>query len=212
MNVLSRYHPIPLFFYFLFFVLMTAFAVHPVLHLISLICAFLLICLNRPGKDAAKSALRCLILIAATGILNPIFSHDGVTVLFFLQNNPVTLESILFGVFLGVRICGVLLWCSAFEVILTGDKIAYLLSRLSERSSLLFSMTLRFIPLYLSEWKKLRSAQKALGLFQTDGVFDRLRAHLALFSALVSRSLERAMGTASALRARGYGVKKRTLL
>ncbi len=210
MNVLNRYHPVPLFFYYLAVLLITAFSSHPFVHVFSFAGALFFLFLVCETKKVIRSLLFSSVLILVSALLNPLFSHDGVTALFFLQNNPVTLESILFGVNLGIRISAVLLICSSFDRVVTKDKIAYLLSRFSERFALLFSMTLRFIPLYLSEWKKLRETQTALGLGEGGGAYDRIRSRFAVFSAMLSRSLESAMETARTLRSRGYGLKKRT--
>ena len=40
--------------------------------------------------------LPLFLLVAVT---NPLFSHNGVTPLFFMNGNPVTLEAVVYGVF-----------------------------------------------------------------------------------------------------------------
>ena len=210
MNVLKRCHPVPVFIYFAVTFTVTAFSPHPILHLVSFAGAALYAAFILPGKKWLSRMALSLVLILVTAFVNPVFSHDGVTVLFFLQNNPVTLESIIFGVHLGVRIAAVTAWCMVFDSIFTGDKIYYLLSRVSHRAALLFTMTLRFIPLYAAEWKKLKDAQTALGLLPASGLFEKIRCRFAVFSALVTGSLERSVDTVIVLRSRGYPSRKRS--
>jgi hypothetical protein len=63
--------------------------------------------------------LPLFLLVAVT---NPLFSHNGVTPLFFMNGNPVTLEAVVYGVFISVMVVGVLFWCKCYNEIMTEDK------------------------------------------------------------------------------------------
>ena len=84
-----------------FFVLVLAFAMflsHPAVQLAGLVCAalFALRCTGR-GFGRRMAMLLPLMLLAA--VVNPLVSHQGVTVLFrFPSGNACTLESVLYGI------------------------------------------------------------------------------------------------------------------
>lgn len=71
--------------------------------------------------------LPLFLLVAVT---NPLFSHNGVTPLFFMNGNPVTLEAVVYGVFISVMVVGVLFWCKCYNEIMTEDKFLYLFGRI----------------------------------------------------------------------------------
>ena len=90
-----------------FFVLVLAFAMflsHPAVQLAGLVCAalFALRCTGR-GFGRRMAMLLPLMLLAA--VVNPLVSHQGVTVLFrFPSGNACTLESVLYGISAAVRL------------------------------------------------------------------------------------------------------------
>ena len=55
-------------------------------------------------------------------VTNPIFVHNGETILFFMNDNPVTLEALIYGAMASLMIVGVMLWCRCYSDILTTDK------------------------------------------------------------------------------------------
>lgn len=81
-------------------------------------------------------------------LANPLFIHNGETVLFFMNDNPITLEAIIYGGVSSLMIVGVLLWCRCYGAILTTDKFLYLFGRLIPKLGLILSMAFRFIPLF----------------------------------------------------------------
>lgn len=98
----------------------------------------------------------CLLM----AIINPLFSHAGATMLFYMKDgNPVTLESILYGIGAGVMLAGVVSWFSVFNVVMTSDKFMYLFGKAIPAASLLLSMvsSLR-APFYRPDQKGLPGA------------------------------------------------------
>ena len=58
--------------------------------------------------------------------VNPLFNHQGITLILYLKNgNPLTLESILYGLAAGVMLVSVLNWFSCYQVVMTSDKFIY---------------------------------------------------------------------------------------
>ncbi|MBQ4316925.1 MAG: energy-coupling factor transporter transmembrane protein EcfT, partial [Clostridia bacterium] len=77
---------------------------------------------------------------------------EGATiVLYFANGNPLTLESILYGLSAGVLLVTLLLWFASFNRIMTSDKFIYLFGRIIPALSLVLSMSLRFVPKFKSQ-------------------------------------------------------------
>ena len=132
------------------------------------------------------------------------------TPLFFLNGNPVTLEALLYGFALAVAVVGVLLWCKGYSEVMTGDKFLYLFGSVIPRLALVLSMALRFVPQFRRQMRRVRCAQKTMGLYAARGYTDKVRSAGRVFLAMIAWSLENAMETAASMKARGYGRGRRT--
>ena len=164
----------------------------------------------RNGRQSIKGHLRSLALFLILALANPLISHNGRTVLFVLNNNPVTLEALLYGVNSAASMVGALYWLFCFTQMMTSEKLLYITGRLSPKLSLVLSMALRSVPMYKAQAKKISGAQKAMGLFSDDNIIDDIRGNLRIFSALATWALENGIITADSMAARGYGVCRRT--
>ena len=61
---------------------------------------------------------------------NLAFNHEGATILAYLPSgNPLTLESIVYGLSAAVMMASVILWFSCYNAVMTSDKFAYLFGR-----------------------------------------------------------------------------------
>lgn len=210
MKAFSNVHPTVLMLYFLSVLSVSMFSSNPVLSVTALLggiffCAILQKRSEIPGNLGFYIPL--FLLVAVT---NPLFSHNGVTPLFFLNGNPVTLEAFAYGVAISVTVIGVMLWCKCYSEVMTSDKFLYLFGKVIPKLGLVLSMALRFIPMFKRQMKKVRSVQKTMGLYSARGVVDKIRSNGRVFLSMIAWSLENAMETASSMRARGYGKGKRT--
>ena len=143
-------------------------------------------------------------------LINPLVSHNGATVLFVMNHNPVTLEALIYGAVSATMILSILYWFRSFSHIMTSDKLLYLFGRLSPKLSLVISMSLRYVPLFGQQLRKVSQSQKALGLYKEDNIVDRIRGGIRIFSVMVSWALENGIITADSMTARGYGLGKRS--
>lgn len=151
-----------------------------------------------------------LLLFLFMAAVNPLTYHNGQTVLFVLNGSPVTLEATLYGLGAGAMVSAVLLWFRAFSHVMTSDKLMYLLGGLSPRLALLLSLTMRYVPLFGQQVKKIKQSQQALGLYKEDNVADSFRGGLRIFSVMVTWVLENGIITADSMTSRGYGLGRRT--
>lgn len=210
MKAFAMYHPGILLLYFSGVTLLTVLTLHPFLLVFSFLGALLLASRLESGKGVVLSLFFYFPLFVLLALINPLFSHNGVTPLFFLNDNPVTLEAVLFGAAIAGMIVSILYWGRCYSNVMTSDKFIYLFGRAIPKLSLLLSMALRFLPLFIGQMKRIHRTQKTMGLYATESLVDRWRGRLRVFMAIVTWSTENAVDSAASMRARGYGLKGRT--
>lgn len=210
-DAFAGFHPVINFFYFVFVIVCSMLFMHPVFLGISLISAALYaVYLNR--RRAVKFLLAVILpMMVLLAILNPVFNHAGATILVYVNDNPVTLEAILYGGAAAVMMGAVLIWFSCYNAVMTSDKFIYLFGRVIPALSLIFSMVLRFVPKFKAQIKVISNAQKCVGRDVSNGKFwKRIRNGVRILSILVTWALENAIETADSMRSRGYGLRGRT--
>lgn len=200
----SAFHPLSSFLYFISAFCITMFSRNPVVMAISLFGAFVFLISMR----ALKGVWVYIILFALTTLTNPIFSHNGVTVLFFLNGNPITLEAIFYGAYLGAMITAVLMWFSCYNIVITSDKFLCLFGRVTPKAALVVSMALRLVPQFITDGKNMLEIHGNLGA-EKRGLIEKIKKYVAVFSSLITRSLEGAVEKSASMKARGYGKNKR---
>ncbi|MGN1345202.1 MAG: energy-coupling factor transporter transmembrane component T [Eubacteriales bacterium] len=209
MRSFEEYNPVATAIYFLSVAGVTMFCMNPVLLLLSLFGALLYFFL-RNGRKNGTSHWMFLVLFLVMILLNPLVSHNGTTVLFVLNHNPITLEAAIYGIAAAVMILAVLYWFRSFTQIMTSDRLLYLFGKLSPKLALVLSMGLRYVPLFTRQAAKIHQTQTALGLYKEDNIIDRFRGGLRVFSVLITWALENGITTADSMAARGYGIGKRS--
>ena len=211
-DAFSGYHPIINFLYYALVLLLSMCLMHPVYLLISLIGA-LTYDIYLKGRKAVQFAVMGLLPMAAlAALVNPAFNHEGATILTYLPSgNPLTMESMFYGVAAAVMLASVVLWFSSYNEIMSSDKFVYLFGRMIPALSLVLSMALRFIPKFKSQMDVVAEAQSCIGRdTKTGSVIRRVSNAIKIFSIMVTWSLENAIETADSMRSRGYGLPGRT--
>lgn len=207
---LKAIHPAVSLLYFAAVIVFAMFLMNPVCLTLSLLCsAATAVLLN--GRKTVIFSLKIVLPMALLAILiNPFVNHRGVTVLGYLPwNNPLTLESILFGVASAVMLSSTVLWFSAFHTVMTSDKLVFLFGKTLPALGLLLSMSLRFVPRFTAELRAVRNAQRLL-YPEKSGFLPRIKSAVRVLSVMISKALEDSLETADSMKARGYGLKGRT--
>lgn len=208
----AGYHPIINFLYFMLVLLCSMFFMHPMCLCISMFCAFVY-SVTLSGKKAVRFNLLYLLpMMLMAALINPAFNHEGVTILTYLDNgNPLTLESITYGVAAAVMLASVVCWFSCYNVIMTSDKFIYLFGRVIPALSLILSMVLRFIPKFKAQIKVISNAQKCVGRDVSNGsIIQRAKHGIKILSIMITWALENAIETADSMKTRGFGLPGRT--
>jgi len=212
MNEFKRYHPIVNFTYFIFAIVFSCLFLHPVLLAISLFCGFTYSCVLKGTKQIKKNLIYVFPALLLMALINPAFNHEGVTILVYLPSgNPLTLESIYYGFVSASMVISVVLLFLCFNEVMTSDKFIYLFGRIIPSLSLIFSMTLRFIPKFTEQLKITVNSQKCVGRdISNGGIIKRAKNGLAILSIMVTWSLENAIDISDSMKSRGYGFPGRT--
>lgn len=211
-DAFSNYHPVVNFLYFAFVFGFSMVFMHPVCLLISLICA-IIYSIKLKGKKAIKFNLLVLLpIIIVTALINPAFNHEGATIITYLHTgNPLTLESIAYGLGAATMLGAIFTWFSSYNEIMTSDKFVYLFGRIIPGLSLILSMALRFVPKFKAQIKVVSEAQRSIGRdISNGGVFERIRHGLTILSIMITWALENSIETADSMKSRGYGLPGRT--
>lgn len=211
-DAFSGYHPLVNFLYFGLVIGFSMFFMHPVCLFISLFGS-VAYHMNLNGNGSFRFFIRyALPVMLLTALVNPAFNHRGMVILCYLPTgNPLTLESILYGIAAAVMLVSVLLWFSCCTAVMTSDKFIYLFGRVIPSLSLVLSMTLRFVPKFRAQFACVKEAQAGMGNDTSNGsLLKRLKAAAACFSIMVTWSLENAIETADSMKSRGYGLQGRT--
>lgn len=208
----SSYHPLVNFLFFAEVLGFSMFLLHPLCLGISLACAVGYdIYLN--GRKAVGFCIKGILpMMVITALLNPLFSHEGRTILTYLPSgNPLTLESILYGLAAAGMLAAVVLWFACFNAVITSDKFVYLFGRIIPALSLVLSMALRFVPRFMAQLKVVTRAQKCIGKDPSQGsLFHRIRCAGSILSVMLTWALENGIDTADSMKSRGYGLPGRT--
>ena len=211
-DAFSKLHPTVNFIFFAFVLVLSMFVMNPVCLALSLVCAFVnAVYLN--GIKTVKLCLKFILpMVLLVVLINPVFNHQGVTILtYFPWDNPLTLESIVYGIASATLLSSVVLWFSVFNSVITSDKLVYLFGRIIPSLSLVLSMSLRFVPKFSAQFKNVRNAQRCIGRDISDGsAVNRIKNGIRIISIMLSWSMENAIETADSMKSRGFGLKGRT--
>ena len=155
----------------------------------------------------------CLLpLILAFALYYSSYHHFGVTVLRknFI-NNDITLESIVYGLVIGLRFATRCMWLEAMFRVVSSDKVVYLFGKISPLLSLFLTILLRLIPRIGLETRRINLAQKGIGRGSNQGtVFQRFVNCLRIFSMLITWMISALALESDSMRSRGSLLRGRT--
>ncbi|MBR5571403.1 MAG: energy-coupling factor transporter transmembrane protein EcfT [Oscillospiraceae bacterium] len=207
----DSYHPAINLLYFAAAIACTVTFNQPVFLCISFACGFLYSVKLNGWKNLLFNV--CLVFLAAAyGGWYASYNHFGVTNL--LSNyigNQITLESLAYGLTLGLMVATVIMWLCCIFTLITTDKVVYLLGRISPKLSLFLSILLRAVPRIKTRTRRIEISREGIGLGVRQGnLWQRLRHLLSLISTLITWTMEDFVESASSMKSRGYSLKGRT--
>lgn len=204
-------HPITLFLFYGGLLLSGMLLFHPVFLLTGIILLIVLISIQKHAGTIVRMLPFYLLIGIAIVVINPLISHRGRHILFYFIDQPITLESVLYGVTMLLSLTLILLTSLSYNYNVTIDKFMYLFARLVPQSALVVMMALRFVPLLRRRLTQITLVQRTRGISVHEGsLTKRMRDGMTLVKVLLVWSLEEALQSADSMKARGYGTTKRT--
>ena len=124
----DKCNPFPALFYFISVTVLAALFNNPYHTAVTLAASIVMFVFMR-GR--ARVALSFFVVFILTFIVNPLVSKKGATPLIFIGNDPITLESIIYGLNSAAMILSVMFLFFTFTRLLDSEKLLYLLSPFS---------------------------------------------------------------------------------
>lgn len=210
-NGIRGYHPYVVFFYYICTGFLVMYFKHPLFLATALM---ILICVNIShdrGKSLRKWSIPLVVMSLFFIVLNPFLVSRGTNILFYFRGKQVTLEATMYGVVMAIALVSVIVMFVSFNILLNGNKFLYIFSKVLPRTAFLLMLAIRFVPLLKSRFDEIRAVQRVRGTTMTVGSLrQRARNGMHMIQILLTWSLEEAIQTADSMKARGYGIGKKT--
>jgi energy-coupling factor transport system permease protein len=151
-------------------------------------------------------------------LLNPFVSAEGNLILWrgpevAIIDLEVTLEEVVAGVTIGVRLFAVAVVVGAALAHMDADRLQAQVARVAPRSALTIALAARLMPTLERDARAIVETARLRGVALSEGRWpSRLRRAGPLALPLLGSSLERGLDVAEAMTARGYGSGPRTRL
>jgi energy-coupling factor transport system permease protein len=163
------------------------------------------------GAQLAGALRRCLYVVLPIVAINVLVSRNGLTVFARLGDlgpfgqGDLTVEAAVYGAVISLKVTLLILVTTLAGLVVDPDELLRGLRALSFRSALTASLATRMIPLLAADSQRLAEAQRT----RPDGAPAGARARIALLTAVVGGSLDRAMDVAATLELRGFAASGR---
>lgn len=209
MRFFGTLHPAVSMCYFVCVIGLTLACPHVVTVLLSLLGGAMFNLALRGGKAFGRTMRFVLPMFLIVCVGNPLVNHRGVTMLFLLFDQWITLEAIVYGVVTACSLAAIILWFGCYQEVMTSDKFLYLFGKIAPATALLITSALRFIPQMQQNAAQIRQA-RAMLQDHSPRLFQKLAHAVQNLSALLGMSMENAVETADSMKARGFGARRRT--
>ena len=209
MKTLENANPIVTFMYFLCVFSCVMFSIDPFISALSLMCSLIFAITKRYLNNKKENIFFIIIFVLMT-VLNPLFNHRGNTVFFYINDNAITLEALLYGLSTAAMIMSVIIWFKCFGKIMTEDKIIYVFGRIWPGFALMISSIMRFVSLYTKQWRVISDSRKAMGENETGNIISSIKNGISTFMIMITWALEHGAQTAESMDGRGYNTTRRT--
>lgn len=190
--------------YFLATIITLYYIQNPILVILFLVCS---ICINlKFCKGSFKRFFKSFVIMSMLVlIVNPLVSHKGTTILFYIGYTPITLESIFYGFISSLKLVSMLFFSNYFNHIMTYERLIYILSPLGHNLSLIISLSMKFIPEYLDKITSIKNTQKTKGIHLDSDKKNNIAKNLTyILNAFFFITLEEGIITIKSIKSRGY--------
>lgn len=201
--MMMRKHPLSEMLKYLVWLLVIATTHHPVVLGICLLTIW-----GIRGREFWKNLILDILIVGSTIFINIMTNHRGETYLFYLNDNVVTLESIVYGGILGLQIVLLIHISAILSRRMTADKLVIVTGSLSPSLAILLSMAIRNIGRYHHKIQEIYRYQKCES--RSEHMWEKLFLSIRTMSIMVNWALENGLELADSMIARGYQSGRRS--
>lgn len=159
--------------------------------------------------ECFKTALFCLPTVALLILLNPLFNHTGSTPLFYVNDDPYTLEALMLGVRSGITALTLILWFQIASKLLNSNRVFHLLSRILPTTALMLSMIYKSTHDLKRRSEEVSSCRKSF-IKEQKGVMKSIKLLSAELLAVSQNALEGSVIKGISMRGRGFECRGKT--
>ncbi len=163
------------------------------------------------GGRLARSLRTALIVAVPIVFVNVLVSREGLTVFARLGDlgpfgqGDLTVEALAYGGVIALKVALLILITTLGGLAIDPDELLQIFRRFSFRSALTATLATRMLPVLAADSQRLAEAQRT----RPGGAPRGARGRVALLSAVVAGSLDRAMDVAATLEVRGFAAPRR---
>ncbi|MGI6045975.1 MAG: energy-coupling factor transporter transmembrane component T [Eggerthellaceae bacterium] len=208
-QVFNNYHPVVAFSYLATVIILTMVAFQPAYLALSCLGSLITYGITHGLRSLGKSLAWAVPVFLIVLFANFLFSHSGVTVLFYIFSTPFTAESLVFGACAGGMLVATLYWFSSYARCMDSENTAALFAGFIPNLSFLISHILRLLPQYLKRGRTILQAQEATSALVDHTKRGARHTRARALTVLLTWGMEDGIVRSDAMRARGYGSQKR---
>jgi energy-coupling factor transport system permease protein len=163
------------------------------------------------GRELSRALRTALIVALPIVLINVLVSREGLTVFARLGDlgpfgqGDLTVEALVYGAVIALKVTVLILITSLASLAIDPDALLRIFRRLSFRSALTASLSVRMIPVLAADAQRLAEAQRT----RPGGTPRGARGRAALLGAVLAGSLDRALDVAATLELRGFAAAPR---
>lgn len=205
-------NPITDFTYFISLITLSIICNNPIVVIINFISSIIILFIIVDDIYKVMHTLKSYIpFILIISIFNPLFVHKGYTILFYLNNNPVTLEAFAYGIINSIKIVTTIIWFKNYSIIISSEKIVYIFGKIVPSMAIIISIVSRLIPVLKYRLNLITVYKKNTGLVPYKlNYIEKIKFGCNSISILITWALESSIQTIYSMNARGFGFKNRT--
>ncbi len=170
------------------------------------------------GRELRRALFTALIVALPIVFINVLVAREGLTVFARLGDlgpfgqGDLTVEALVYGAVVGLKVTVLILVSTLASLAIDPDEMLALVRPLSFRSALTASLATRMLPVLAADSQRLAEAQRTRPQEAASGgrlALRGARGRVALLSAVLGGSLDRALDVAATLELRGYAAATR---
>lgn len=208
MRHFSDVHPYIQLLYFVTVLSIVMFTINPVIITISVIGGLAYTCIV--DRDRLISRIIMIpVMSTVLAVINAAMSHNGSSVLFYMNNRRITYEALVYGAMMGIILSDVVIWTMCMSRVLTRDRLVYIFGRFPV-TAVVISMTFRYIPLFTDKYRSISNCNKITGRYKDRNYYTRLKSNLDCLMILITWILENGADTADSMEKRGFMTGRRS--